>query len=1097
MNTRLCIGLAVGIVVSTGPSVRAQCCEGGGGPTELGGPIVLNTTWDCAGSPYIVVNSISVRNGATLNIEPGVEVRFKSDKGLTVGHSTGAGTLVATGTGECPILFTSNAPYEPEPTDPAPGDWVRIYFTDYATDAEYDEFGEYVSGSVLEHVIVEYSGSGGPAITAENSSPYLGHATVRYNAERGILVTSSGAGPVKIEDCEVHHNDAIGNGAIDVNASGGGRSITIERCRIHDHANCRGIEIHGADGFPVTIKDCEIARCTNNATGGGIVADGGTNNEISHNLVENCTATSSGDSQHRWGGGIYLNARTTVTGNIVRNNRVSVTGRWADANGGGIVLDTSCDGSTVSDNVVTGNSVDSSRQYARGGGILLWNAEGCTLQSNIVTGNTADGPGGGIYLFGSGKSTLTGNTVRDNTATTGPYSSGGGIYLEESWGSTLTENVVANNSTTGQDGTGGGIMLNRSGSIEGWPCRLEHNEVKRNRTSGQNAGGGGIRLHDSWTCWLRHNTVSDNVTMGSQADGGGILIVGGGLETLESNTITNNTSGDQGGGILFWNSGRWTLDSNVITDNTAATDAGGVYIGNSGCAETDPYPQCTMTDTVVARNHSSGDTGGIYVYNSPWVSFAGDPETCTYNCICDNDGYCIYNDTPFDPAGSGDIDARYVIWCTDDPQDIDDCIYDFFDNANKGEVIWYPFVPGDCENWDWPAWRDLSAPELAYRPEVPKVISIQISPPDGAETILLEEEPPIGWAVSDISHGGVWEGGKVKWGPFFSPFPTEVHYTVMPPPDADGEACFSGTISIDGGNLGICGDKCNDKWHCPYIPADEPQDYCSGCEGCGCGDATCEDSCVEMCEVGGYACAWKKDCNDDLSGMTRAAYIWKGGECCYCWDEVIENWFLTSCPAPESGCCGDAGDVATLALTGGAATRQFSTQGAERNFPDCYCPGVSFEVTVRIDTPDGLLAMALEDQPPASWTVGSMSDGCEWGPDTGKVKCGPFFAPFPVEVRYTVTPPEDAVGEECFTGTVSFDGINQAVDGDQCVAPYLHDLDDYTCIWIGDSCVPFQGCLMGPDIAYPADSGCEVFDFEFDGNVDLLDFAAFQRSFCP
>ena len=104
-----------------------------------------------------------------------------------------------------------------------------------------------------------------------------------------------------------------------------------------------------------------------------------------------------------------------------------------------------------------------------------------------------------------------------------------------------------------------------------------------------------------------------------------------------------------------------------------------------------------------------------------------------------------------------------------------------------------------------------------------------------------------------------------------------MHYTVTPPPDADGELCFAGTISIDGEDLGICGDKCIDKWRCPYIPADEPQDYCAGCGGCGCGDATCKDSCVEMCEVGGYACAWKKDCNDDLAGMTRAAYIWKGG----------------------------------------------------------------------------------------------------------------------------------------------------------------------------------------------------------------------------
>ena len=1049
MKTRMCIGLTVAIVVATGSAVVARAepvhpeCVGSG--TNVGGPISIDTTWTCAGSPYVVTSSVIVRNGATLTLEPCVCVRFKANMGVTVGHATGgAGTLVARGTAELPIIFTTNDPYEvyPLPPDPEranPGDWVRIYFTDQARDAQFDEFGQYLSGSVLEYVVVEYSGSGGAAITGVNCSPYLAHCEVHDNARDGMWVEPSGAGAVK-----------------------------IEYCRVHDHTNGRGIGVR-AGAFPVRIEYCEIARCSVNSHGGGIYLDGGTNHIVRHNVVEDCAASG---SDYLYGGGIFVNARTTLEGNTVSGCRA-----WV---GGGVILWENSDGSQLRDNVVTQNTATGWQYHwigVGGGGIHVYGSGNCTLAGNTVTNNTASHAGGGISLYESGSSTLDANTVRGNS-TWGAEGrgTGGGIYLGNSGNSILTVNTVTGNSTLGSTSHGGGIGLWNSPN-----CLLKSNRISGNRTSGQNAHGGGIYMNTSSTGTgmrekgLWGNTVSNNVTTGTSADGGGIMLDGSPNTHLESNTITEN-SGRWSGGLEFWNSGQWILKSNVITDNAARFNAGGIYIGQSGCPATDA--RCRMTDNVIARNHTNGDSGGIYVYNSPRLSFAGDPLTCTYNCICDNDGYCVYNNTAFDPAGSGDIDARHVIWCTDDPQDIQDCLYDYFDDARLGEVIWDPFVPGDCDVFEWHAWRDLSVPELSYRPEVSKVISIQISPPVGATTINLEDKPPTGWAVSAISHGGVWETstGKVKWGPLFSPFPTEVHYTVTPPPDADGEVCFGGTISIDGGNLGICGHKCIDKWQCPYIPADVPQDYCAGCEGCGC--ATCEDGRVEMCEMGGYACAWKKDCNDDLAGMTRAAYIWKGGEC-YCWDESAANWFLTPCPAPESGCCAEGEGQTMLASTGGTAIRQFGASGAVRDLPYVYSAGVSFDVTITINPPDGTLAAALEDRPPPGWTIGSGSDGCEWAPISAKVKCGPYFEPnIPSEVHYTVTPPENGSREGCFTGTVSFDGNNQPIVGDTFV-PVAHYAD----------------CMTGPS-GGPYGPPCGALDYDLDSDVDLKDVAEFQRTFC-
>jgi hypothetical protein len=289
--------------------------------------------------------------------------------GWTVGHSTnGAGTLVARGTTESPVIFTTNDPYEVDPPDPAlanPGDWVRIYFTNDATDARFEEHSQYVSGSVLEYVIVEYSGSGGPAITAENCSPYLAHCQVHDNAGKGINVSSSGAGDVKIQDCVVHDNYGIDGSALAVNASGGG-GVCIERCQVYDHDNVRGIGVT-AGAFPAKIEDCDIARCSNAWHGGGIYLSGGADHIVRGNLVENCTATCD-DCK---GGGIYINVRTTLDGNVVTNNLVNARDYYTtNVYGGGIYLGHDSNGSMLENNEVTGNTAVAARR-GRGGGIYL------------------------------------------------------------------------------------------------------------------------------------------------------------------------------------------------------------------------------------------------------------------------------------------------------------------------------------------------------------------------------------------------------------------------------------------------------------------------------------------------------------------------------------------------------------------------------------------------------------------------------------------------------------------------------------------------------------------------------------------------------
>lgn len=71
-----------------------------GSTSGISGVIATNTTWNLAGSPYVVTEHALVDTGVTLTIEPGVEVRFTPGKYLRVD-----GTLVAEGTAANPISF--------------------------------------------------------------------------------------------------------------------------------------------------------------------------------------------------------------------------------------------------------------------------------------------------------------------------------------------------------------------------------------------------------------------------------------------------------------------------------------------------------------------------------------------------------------------------------------------------------------------------------------------------------------------------------------------------------------------------------------------------------------------------------------------------------------------------------------------------------------------------------------------------------------------------------------------------------------------------------------------------------------------------------
>ncbi len=337
---------------------------------------------------------------------------------------------------------------------------------------------------------------------------------------------------------------------------------------------------------------------------------------------------------------------------------------------------------------------------------------------------------------------------------------------------------------------------------------------------------------------------------------------------------------------------------------------------------------------------------------------------------------------------------------------------------------------GECGPVECAATRSLDDPHPAYCPGMPKNIHIAISAPDGTTAIALEDAPPAGWSVVAVSHEGAFDetNGKVKWGPFFPPFPPHVSYVVVPALHDDVAACFDGTISVDGINQPTCGEPCIGL-HCPpFMEPDRPQPPCEACPmgDCStCDDSSCSDGQLGLCEVIGYACGWKAGCNDDLAGMTRAAFVWRHGEC-YCFDDGTENWFPTTCPPPATGLCADTAPRGGETLLPAPARAKVHLRTKHGRAGDIMLA----RIAIRIRAPEGTSANALDFHLPRAWKIVEISDGGEWDEQNRKVKWGPFFDDLSrtvvVQARRRIK--KSSVGDSrAFSGTVSFDGMNYPI----------------------------------------------------------------------
>ena len=166
-------------------------------PTALPSPTSIpvdllrgNIRWTAAHSPIRLSRDQRLVSGATLIIEPGVEVRLAPGVSFFV-----EGTLYALGTADRPIRFVSNEHQR----------WEGL-------------FGRPGSNIALEYTDIHGGGAGGTLLTSESGNLVLHHARVNDNGGH-IQVNDS---RLEMRDSEIAGNDMPYGAALDASYLGGG-----------------------------------------------------------------------------------------------------------------------------------------------------------------------------------------------------------------------------------------------------------------------------------------------------------------------------------------------------------------------------------------------------------------------------------------------------------------------------------------------------------------------------------------------------------------------------------------------------------------------------------------------------------------------------------------------------------------------------------------------------------------------------------------------------------------------------------------------------------------------------------------------------------
>jgi len=171
----------------------------------LDGAITADGFLTVSNSPYRVQKDVTVDGGATLYVEPGVEIRFDQNTSLIMAD----GGIVAKGTPDRPIVFTASG------TTPAPGFYTNaVRFTKKTKVNSALAYCEvkfastaldvYTGAPEISHCLIAQTSQGG-IFCRNDAAPRISYSTFTANAGEGAIKSVGMSNP------SIHRNNFIDN----------------------------------------------------------------------------------------------------------------------------------------------------------------------------------------------------------------------------------------------------------------------------------------------------------------------------------------------------------------------------------------------------------------------------------------------------------------------------------------------------------------------------------------------------------------------------------------------------------------------------------------------------------------------------------------------------------------------------------------------------------------------------------------------------------------------------------------------------------------------------------------------------------------------
>ena len=351
-----------------------------------------DVTWLKQTTAYVLAGDLYVgaSTGATLNIDPGVEIRMGDGIGIYMGYRTGTfGTIIAEGTAGDRIRFTSAAPDVAK----SPGDWDFIGFYEGAgTNSSFDYCDFEYGGGYSSNYGMLYAQESGFSLTNSTvmNSMYYG---ISFGTDAGFgTCTGNSFADNGTQPIHIGANYAHTIGAGNQFAEGTGIEVDGEDL-VQSNVTwlkqnvpyiCDGdIYLGSTSGSTLTIEAGSSLKFTGGSgllvgyrtsTFGVLVADGEVGNGITFTSAAPAGAESPGD----WDGIWFEDG--TGNGSLLDNCRISYGGGYSNNSGNVIVRD-----APAGLPVISNCQIENSEAY----GIYIYNSSP-TLTDNIF-GNNALG----------------------------------------------------------------------------------------------------------------------------------------------------------------------------------------------------------------------------------------------------------------------------------------------------------------------------------------------------------------------------------------------------------------------------------------------------------------------------------------------------------------------------------------------------------------------------------------------------------------------------------------------------------------------------------------------------------------------------------